>query len=282
MGLRREARTALAAAGRRPRRRWGQHFLCDPRVVQRIVALAEVDPESAVLEIGPGLGALSDALVEVAGTVHLVEIDPVLAERLRARYRTSSHVRVVEADVLGVSLEDVLGETREAVAVSNLPYNVSTPVLFRLLAWRQRLPRAVLMLQREVADRITAPPGGRIRGALGVMIQTYGDVESAFTVSPASFHPPPQVRSTVLRVRWLPAPREPVGDPVLHDRVVHAAFGTRRKMLRNALAPLARVRGLDATGLAGVLRAAEIDGQARAETLAVADFARLARAFEAP
>jgi 16S rRNA (adenine1518-N6/adenine1519-N6)-dimethyltransferase len=281
MGMRREARTALAAAGRHPRRRWGQHFLCDPRVVQRIVGLAEVGPETTVLEIGPGLGALSDALVQAAGTVHLVEIDPVLAERLRERYQTASNVRVVSADVLAVSLADVMGDARVAVAVSNLPYNVSTPVLFRLLAWRHRLPRAVLMLQREVAERITAPPGGRTRGALGVMIQTYADVESAFTVSPASFHPPPQVRSSVVRVRWLPAPRVPVGDPALHDRVVHAAFGTRRKMLRNALAPLARTRGLDADGLAQVLLAAEIDGRARAETLAVAEFARLARAFEA-
>jgi 16S rRNA (adenine1518-N6/adenine1519-N6)-dimethyltransferase len=280
MGLRREARTALAAAGRHPRRRWGQHFLCDPRVVERIVALAEVGPETTVLEIGPGLGALSDTLVQAAGTVHLVEIDPVLADRLRARYATATHVRVVLADVLAVSLTDVLGDDEEAVAVSNLPYNVSTPVLFRLLAWRHRLPRAVLMLQREVAERITAPPGGRIRGALGVMIQTYADVESAFTVSPASFHPPPQVRSAVLRVRWLPVPRVPIGNPMLHDRVVHAAFGTRRKMLRNALAALARSRGLDADALAGVLLAAEIDGRARAETLTVDDFGRLTQAFE--
>jgi len=281
MGLRREARTALAAAGRRPRRRWGQHFLCDPRVVDRIVHLAELDAASSVLEIGPGLGALTDALVRTAGTVHLVEIDPALAERLRARYGTAAHVRVVAGDVLALSLDDLLGDDAAAVAVSNLPYNVSTPVLFRLLAWRHRLPRAVLMLQREVAERITAPPGGRIRGALGVMIQTYADVEPVLAVSPASFHPPPRVRSTVLRVRWLAAPRVPVGDPDLHGRVVHAAFGTRRKMLRNALAPLARTRGLDADGLAHVLRAAAVDGQARAETLSVGDFGRLSTAFEA-
>jgi len=280
MGLRREARAALAAAGRRPRKRWGQNFLCDAAAVQRIVTLAALEPDGHVVEIGAGLGALSDALVERAATLYLVEIDPVLADHLRERYRSMAHVHVVEGDVLTAALSDLLPPAARGVVVANLPYSVSTPVLFRLLEWRARLPRAVVMLQREVAQRITARPGTRTRGALGVMIETYADVRAAFSVSPASFHPQPRVHSVVLDVRWHASPQAEIGDEAFYAAVVHAAFGQRRKMLRNALAGLAGARGLDGAGLDAVFRAAGVDGRVRAETLSVDDFARLARGFD--
>ena len=150
MGARREARAALAAAGLRPRKRWGQHFLCDAAVARRIVETADVNPDSAVVEIGPGLGALTDHLAARAGRLYLVEIDPGLVARLQAHWAGNPRVRIVHGDVLTVSLADMVTEAR-ATVVANLPYNIASPVLFRLLDLRRRFPRAVVMLQREMA-----------------------------------------------------------------------------------------------------------------------------------
>src|SRR5262245_402888 len=156
MGVRREARDALAAAGLRPQKRWGQHFLCDPAVAQRIVDAAQLAPGATVLEIGPGLGALTDALAARAARLYLVEIDRGLAARLGERYAAQPHVEVLVGDILALPLERIITGD-DVTVVANLPYNVSTPVLFRLLALRGRVRRAVPMLQREVAERLVAP-----------------------------------------------------------------------------------------------------------------------------
>ncbi len=277
MGARREARDALAAAGLRPQRRFGQHFLCDPGVVRRIVETADVGPSSAVLEIGPGLGALTDTLAERAGRLYLVEIDRALAARLVDRHAERPHVTVLEGDVLELPLDALVAEP-DVTVVGNLPYNISTPILFRLLALRARFPRGVLMLQREVAVRLASRPGGKDWGVLSVMVQTYGEVRVAFGVGRRSFLPPPAVESSVVVVRWSAAPRVDVGDADTHRAVVRAAFGQRRKMLRNALADEAAARGRD---VEAVLAAAGVDPRARAETLGLDDFARVARAFQA-
>jgi 16S rRNA (adenine1518-N6/adenine1519-N6)-dimethyltransferase len=278
MALRREAREALAAAGRRPRRRWGQHFLCDPRIVQCIVDAAALDGATSVLEIGPGLGALTDRLAEVAAALHLIEIDPALAARLRERFAAQPSVQVVCGDVLALPLAERV--PAGAVVVANLPYNISTPVLVRLLELRRHLPRAVLMLQREVADRLLAGPGSRDRGALGVLVQTYAEVRLVTRVPRGAFLPPPRVESSVVEVRWQATPRTAVRDERLYRLVVRAAFGQRRKMLRNALAALAGER-MGRGGLEAVLAAAGVDPTARAETLDLAAFARIADALAA-
>jgi len=278
MGARREAREALAAAGLRPRKRWGQHFLCDAAVARRIVDTAEIGPGGAVLEIGPGLGALTDELARRAARLLLVEIDRALAARLAERFAGDDRVRVVTGDVLELPLADLLGTTPTTV-VANLPYNVASPVLFRLLELRARVPRAVLMLQLEMAQRLTARPGSKIYGASSVMVQAFAEVRIAFKVSRRSFLPPPDVDSAVVDVRWSPAPRADIGDPELFRAVVRASFGQRRKMLRNALRPLVEARGGVASPEA-VLRAAGIDPAARAETLDLAAFARLTRALQ--
>ena len=278
MGARREAREALAAAGLRPRKRWGQHFLCDAAVARRIVDTAEIGPGGAVLEIGPGLGALTDELARRAARLLLVEIDRALAARLAERFAGDDRVRVVTGDVLELPLADLLGTTPTTV-VANLPYNVASPVLFRLLELRARVPRAVLMLQLEMAQRLTARPGSKIYGASSVMVQAFAEVRIAFKVSRRSFLPPPEVDSAVVDVRWSPAPRADIGDPELFRAVVRASFGQRRKMLRNALRPLVEARGGVASPEA-VLRAAGIDPAARAETLDLAAFARLTRALQ--
>jgi len=275
MGARHDTRKALAAAGLRPRRSLGQHFLCDPAVVGRIVEAARLGPASTVLEIGPGLGALTDALAACAARVHLVELDHGLAAHLRERFAVRPSVTVHEGDVLVLPLDELVHEP-EAVVVANLPYNVSTPILFRLLEHRARFPRAVLMLQREVAVRLASKPGTGDWGVLPVMVQTWGVVRLAFGVSRRSFLPPPRVESAVVTIEWSREPRVPIGDPAAHRAVVRAAFGQRRKMLRNALAALAGERGV---GLDAAFALAAIDPQARAETLGLDDFARLARAM---
>jgi len=275
MGARREAREALAAAGLRPRKRWGQHFLCDPAVARRIVETAELGPSSAALEIGPGLGALTDELAARAGLLYLVEVDPALAARLAARFAGDPRVRVVAGDVLSLPLEDVVPEPTVTV-VANLPYNIAMPIVFRLADARARFPRAVLMLQREMALRLVATAGTAAYGVASVLVQAFADVRIAFGVSRRSFLPRPDVDSAVVDVRWTVAPRADVGDVALFRGVVRAAFGQRRKMLRNALAALATERAVD---LAAAFATAGIAPTARAETLDLAAFARLARAF---
>ena len=275
MGARREAREALAAAGLRPRKRWGQHFLCDPAVARRIVETAELGPSSAALEIGPGLGALTDELAARAGRLYLVEVDPALAARLAARFAGDPRVRVVAGDVLSMPLEDVVSDPVVTV-VANLPYNIAMPILFRLLDARARFPRAVLMLQREMALRLVATAGTAAYGVASVLVQAFADVRIAFGVSRRSFLPRPDVDSAVVDVRWGAAARANIGDVALFRAVVRAAFGQRRKMLRNALAALATERAVD---LAAAFATADIAPTARAETLDLAAFARLARAF---
>ena len=279
MGARREALEALTAAGLRPQKRWGQHFLCDPAVARRIVEEARLGCDATVLEIGPGLGALTDALAGRAGRLYLVEIDRGLAARLTERYADRPQVRVLEGDALDLPLAELIPEDHVTV-VANLPYNVSTPVLFRLLALRGRVRRAVLMLQREVADRLVALPGTRDRGVLSVLVQTWAAVQIAFGVSRRSFLPRPRVDSAVVTLDVEARPRAPLGDLATYEAVVRAAFGQRRKMLRNALAAFATGRGIDARGLDAACALAGVAPQARAETLALDDFARLARALE--
>jgi len=275
MGARREAREALAAAGLRPRKRWGQHFLCDPTVARRIVETAEVGPRTVALEIGPGLGALTDELAGRAGRLYLVEIDPALAARLAARYGGNPRVRMIEGDVLALPLETLVTEPRVTV-IGNLPYNIAIPILFRLREQRVRMPRAVVMVQREVAERLTARPGTADYGVTTVLLQAVADVRLAFRVSRRSFLPPPRVESAVVDVRWSVAPRVDLGDEDAFGEVVRASFGQRRKMLRNALAALAGRRGVD---LESAFARAEVAPSARAETLDLDAFARLARAL---
>jgi len=282
MGARREAHDALAAAGLRPRKRWGQHFLCDPAVAQRIVDAAALAPDSIVLEIGPGLGALTDQLAARAARLYLVEIDRGLTARLAARYAERPHVRVLQGDVLTLPLDELVAEPSVTV-VANLPYNISTPVVFRLLELRRRFPRAILTLQREVAVRLASPPGRATYGVTSVLVQAFAEVQLRFAVSRRSFFPRPQIDSTVVELAWTAAPRVEIGDVRLFTSVVRAAFGQRRKMLRNALGGLMTGKGISADAGRALYTRAGIDPAARAEQLDLAAFGRLARVLsEAP
>jgi 16S rRNA (adenine1518-N6/adenine1519-N6)-dimethyltransferase len=255
------------------RRRFGQHFLVQPSIAERIVALAELRGDETVVEIGPGRGALTGLLATRCRRLVLVEVDRDLAAALRARFADAAHVELHEGDILRIDLAALLGDG-PATVVANLPYNISTPVLMRLLGTPERFERLVLMLQREVADRLCAPPGDRTYGALSVVVQAVADARVALRVPPTAFAPPPKVASAVVVV----TPRRPVPLDAARRRalrgVVRTAFARRRKQLVNVVAPLtAEPRA--------ALAALGLDPRARPETLAPADFVRLADALGA-
>lgn len=254
--------------GHRARRRFSQNFLHDAHYVGRIVDAVDPRPGERIVEIGPGLAALTAPLVARAGHVTCVEIDRDLAARLRQRFAPEA-LTVIEGDALEVDWR-ALADAGEGPLriVGNLPYHVSTPLLFALLPAADRVRDQHFMLQKEVVDRIVAPPGGRAYGRLSVMLQFRYRVERLFNVPPGAFSPPPQVQSSIVRMRPLAADEVPDVDFDTFSAVVLAAFGQRRKTLRNALGALADEADI---------RAAGIDPGARAEALDNAQFVALAR-----
>ena len=252
--------------GHAPRKRFGQNFLADPHYVARIVEAIVPESGDNVVEIGPGLGALTDALVERAGRIAAVEIDRDLAARLRERY-TTERLALYETDALTFDFATLGGELR---VVGNLPYNISSPLLFHLASFESQLRDIHVMLQREVVARMTAAPATPDYGRLTVMLQARFRVTRLFTVPAGAFRPAPKVESAVARLVPLGGARPVIGDEALFARVVAAGFGQRRKTLRNALASIANEASL---------RAAGVDPAARGETLSVADFVRLANAL---
>jgi len=259
----------------RARKRFGQHFL-EPAWVARLVTAVAPSAEETLVEIGPGRGALTAPLAAAAGRVIAVELDRDLAARLSLR--APSNVRVVEADFLDCDLRRLLQhEPKPVRVVGNLPYNVASPILFRLLHSAEDgrlIGEATLMLQREVADRLLAGPGGADYGALSIQVQLLADVERVLNLPPGAFRPPPKVHSSVVRLRFRP-PDVDVGTRPAFEKVVRGLFLQRRKTLANALKPVAASFGRSS---AEILEQARLDGERRPETLSVRDVASLARA----
>ncbi|MCU0939233.1 MAG: 16S rRNA (adenine(1518)-N(6)/adenine(1519)-N(6))-dimethyltransferase RsmA [Burkholderiaceae bacterium] len=254
--------------GHRARKRFSQNFLHDAHFIERIVAAVNPQPGDRVLEIGPGLAAITAPLIARAQHVSCVEIDRDLAARLRARF-TAEQMTLIEADALTLDWRALAeADPRPLRIVGNLPYHISTPILFALLPIADRVRDQHFMLQKEVVDRMAAAPGSDDYGRLSVMLQWRYAVTRLFVVPAGAFSPPPQVQSAIVRLVPLPVAELPPVDPRRFAQVVAAAFGQRRKTLRNALAPL-----LDEA----TIRAAGIDPKARGETLAVEDFVRLAQ-----
>lgn len=272
-----ETRALLAREGLAPRKRFGQHFLVDRAVVARMIDLAAIGPEDAVLEVGPGLGALTGALAERAGRLYVIEVDRGLCEVLRRKFAARPAVCVIEGDALRIDLRRAILEPTVKV-VASLPYNVAAPILFRLLDERTVFSDLTVMVQREVAERLVAAAGSRAYGAPSLLFQLYARVLGRFRVGPAAFYPRPQVVSEVLRLALDPAPRVAVDDPALFAAIVRAAFGQRRKMLRNALQALPAGAALTAAAWDDVFAATGIDGRARGETLDLTAFAALSDA----
>jgi 16S rRNA (adenine1518-N6/adenine1519-N6)-dimethyltransferase len=268
-------RALLARYGLSAKKSWGQNFLVDRRTQQRIVAAAAIAPEDTVMEIGAGLGALTQHLVTMAGRVIAVERDPDMVQVLRGEFAARANLDIAAMDALDVDFATMAGG-RPLIVIGNLPYQITTPLLFAITgaaARGQVVSRAVLMVQREFAERVVAGPGSKIYGRLSVMVQQQAAVEILFHVGPGAFHPRPSVTSSVFRLVPRVQPLAPVRDDRMFAAVVRAAFATRRKMLRRALAPLWGEQVGPALARAG------IDETRRAEELDVAAFARLADAI---
>jgi 16S rRNA (adenine1518-N6/adenine1519-N6)-dimethyltransferase len=245
-----------------PRKRFGQHFLVDTAVLDAIVAAIDPRPGQALVEIGPGLGALTRPLLQRCERLTVIELDRDLAARL-AR---DAALEVIEADVLTVDFVALAARRgSELRVVGNLPYNISTPILFHLLGAASAVQDQHFMLQKEVVERIAAGPGGKDYGRMSVMLQWRYHVESLFDVPPEAFDPPPRVESAVVRLVPWPAPA--ALDPKVLEALVASAFSQRRKLLRHTLG-----RWLEARGFAG-----SFDLQRRAEEVPVAEYVALAQ-----
>ncbi len=269
----RTLRSLAAELNLRPTKQRGQNFVHDANTVRRIVAASGVTPDDVVLEIGPGLGSLTLGLLEAGAQVTAIEIDTALASRLPRTVaqrlpEASGRLRVIEADALAVT--ELPGPAPTAV-VANLPYNVSVPVLLHVLARWESAARGLVMVQLEVADRLVAPPGSRTYGVPSVKLAWYAASARVGTVPPTVFWPVPNVESGLVSLTR----REPPATSAARDdvfRVIDAAFGQRRKMLRGALAGLFG----SSADAAAALEASGVDPQARGEVLGVTDFARIA------
>lgn len=253
----------------RPRKRFGQHFLHDPAVIARIITAVAPAPGDRLVEIGPGEGALTLPLLERGIPLTVIELDRDLAARLAARPEAGSLLTVVQGDALKVRLADLAAPGERLRLVGNLPYNVSTPLLFCFIAQASHIRDMHFMLQREVVERMAASPGSGAYGRLTVMLAAACRVEHLFDIGPGAFRPPPRVWSSVVRLEPWPEPPFEVPDAARFAEVVRRAFGQRRKTLRNALAGLVDE---------DAIRAAGCDPGVRAETLPPAAFARLAQA----
>ena len=275
-----DPRRVLARHGLRAKKSWGQNFLHDASVHARIVAAAAAGPDDVVVEIGAGLGTLTAALARQdppPTRILAVERDPDMQRVLAAELGGEARVTVVAADALAFDFDAACRDAgRPLVVVGNLPYQIASPLIVALLATGARgaIARAVIMVQRELAQRIVAPPGSRTYGRLTVAVTQHAEARILFHVRPGSFHPAPAVTSSVLSLVPRPAPLAPVRDPALFEELVKQAFATRRKMLRRSLAT---AFGEPAAGAA--LAASGIAGTRRAEELSVADFARLGDAL---
>jgi 16S rRNA (adenine1518-N6/adenine1519-N6)-dimethyltransferase len=248
------------------RKRFGQHFLVDHGVIDAIVRAISPKPGEPLVEIGPGLGALTQPLLERCGALTVVELDRNLA----ARWRSREGVTVIEADALQVDFAAMAPAGQPLRVVGNLPYNISTPILFHLLAVAEQVRDQHFMLQKEVVDRMAAAPGCKDFGRLTVMLQWRYRIESLFDVAPTAFDPPPRVHSAI--VRMLPRATPPILDEARLQALVMLAFSQRRKLLRHTLG-----RWLDEHHFGGVF-----DVQRRAEEVSVAEYVALAQALSAP
>jgi 16S rRNA (adenine1518-N6/adenine1519-N6)-dimethyltransferase len=263
----------------RPKKALGQNFLTDKNVLGRIVDACGITVGDRVLEVGPGRGGLTRLLAEKGAQVVAVEVDRELVPLLESEFAGRENVEIVQADILASDLRQLLFSRWEGKwkVAANLPYNISSQVLIRFLDNPDLFSRLVLMLQREVGDRLIAPPSCKEYGILSVYLALHFDIRREFLVRPGSFYPAPKVDSVVLRFDPLPKPRSEVGDETFFRQVVRGAFGQRRKTLRNCLksSGLVPVEKM----LTEALACCGIDGERRGETISLDEFAALSRAL---
>jgi 16S rRNA (adenine1518-N6/adenine1519-N6)-dimethyltransferase len=307
-------RKELAEYGLIPRKRWGQHFLVDPNILKKVIRTAQVEKEDVVLEVGPGLGEMTLALARLAKHVIAVEIDPKLVEILKKKLADCPNVDVVKGDILTINFRKIdtfdgakprflnRGKKRRSVStlsiprasdrgvewvdflegqkmkvVANLPYQISTPLLFHFIELKEFFSTLTLMLQKEVAERMVAPPGGKDYGPLSIFVQLFLDASIRFFIKPSAFFPPPKVESAVVHMVWKERPMIETNDEEWFKKVVKACFGYRRKTLVNALkhSELTLPESIELK-----MEAIGIDPRRRPETLSIQEFVSLAEALK--
>ena len=254
--------------GHRPRKRFGQHFLTDPGVIDEIVRAIAPAGNDLIVEIGPGQGAITRSLATRAGFLHAVELDRNLAAQLVEDFRSTDNVSIHEADALQFDFAAIGDSLR---IVGNLPYNISTPLLFELIRYREQIVDMHFMLQKEVVDRMAASPGNKAYGRLGIMLGCHFRIDALFDVDKLAFEPPPEVTSSVVRLEPLPAGTYDIDDEERLSRLVAQAFSQRRKTIRNSLRKVADEALLESVG---------IDPGLRPEAIPIADYVRLANKLE--
>jgi 16S rRNA (adenine1518-N6/adenine1519-N6)-dimethyltransferase len=267
-------REILRQRGLRPKRSWGQNFLADPAALAEIAAAARLVPGETVVELGPGLGHLTSALLETGARVVAVERDRDMVAALSEL--PAERLTIVAANAAAVNFAELAG-TSSVVVVGNLPYQLTSPILFQVLDQHRSVSRAVFTVQKEVAQRVAAPVGTRSGGILTVLLGLWFEAELLSVLPAALFHPPPQVDSAVLRLTALARPRAQVEDAAHFRRVVKAAFAQRRKTILNSLQSDPTLG--DAARVRAALEASSIEPRTRAEALSIQDFARLSRAL---
>lgn len=257
----------------------GQHLLIDPNTQRKIVEHIELKPGEWILEIGPGLGALTSHLLEAGARVIAVEKDPVFCDVLRKEFAgAGNRLEIRNADILQLELKELIkGKTRKIRIVSNLPYYITTPILFRIIENRERVPEAILMMQREVANRLLAQPGEKDYGRLALAVRYYAEVERLFDVTKHCFTPQPEIDSAVLRIRFHPlsAFSEDINEEFLFH-VIHAGFAARRKTLLHGLSADVRI-GKSRQEVQKILEDLGFPDKVRAESLLLKDFIELSR-----
>ncbi len=275
MTLLQQAQTFLRTNRTHPKKQLGQHFLINPDVLSLIVEAGELTDTDVAIEIGAGLGCLTRALAEQVKTVIAIEIDPILYRELALHFALNKNVQLVNADILKIEFTSLIPKNTRPKVIANLPYGITAPILWKLLELTNLLSDCILMMQREVAERIVATPGGKDYGALTIGISYYADTSLIATLSPDNFFPAPQVDSALLKLTMRENPRVEVTDEEQFFRVVREAFRGRRKMLKNSLRRFAPSEILTAA-----FTELDIAPQRRAETLDITEFAALANLLQ--
>jgi 16S rRNA (adenine1518-N6/adenine1519-N6)-dimethyltransferase len=271
-------RKELKEYGLVPKKGWGQHFLIDQNIQNKIIQTAKVRKEDVVLEIGPGLGEMTIGLSKKVKRVIAIEIDPHLVEILGKKMMNYSNVEVVRGDILKVVFENLLSQEKDPVkVVANLPYQISTPLLFRFIESKDIFSSLTLMLQREVAERLVASPGSKEYGPLSIFVQLYSNLSLSFFIKSSAFFPPPKVESAVIHVVWKGKPMAELKDEEWFKKVVKGCFGYRRKTLTNALrhSHLSLPQDIEQRA-----KSIGVDPQRRPETLSIQEFVSLADALK--
>lgn len=260
------------------RKGWGQHFLVDRNILNKVIRTAQIEKGDVVLEVGPGLGEMTLALARQAKQVISIEIDPKLVELLKKKLVDFPNINVVERDVLTLDFKKIFTQLSQRIkVVANLPYQISTPLLFHFIEAKEVFSTLTLMLQREVAERMVASSGSKAYGPLSIFVQLFSELSICFLVKPSAFFPPPKVESAVIHMTWREKPLVKLEEEKWFRKVVRGCFGYRRKTLINALkhSGLSLPRDVEAK-----MEKIEIDPQRRPETLTIQEFASLAEALK--